>query len=831
MSQQPIGVSTNTQVLNITTAGSGDTLVVTLANQSGAALALIGGTPVAESAITAASASTFYLSFGTALTTAALKAIQVNAPGWRASCFTGMAASWGICPAANLTLPAGGTVTVTLTNVAVAGPPRPAQLNVDYYNVGSLADATTQVKLQIQNAPSGPQNLSVSLAFRTGDTVYTSTDPLSPIENTLYFTISNPSPTVPIVPASVAWNASPPIFNISFVYGSPPGLGALTTATLAATMSIEVINGGDAWTLAANTQSDSPYWTLQPTYDNHQVLGTGTSASVELKISQLVSDLPVGNDPDVTLMYVQYSNVPGYNDGFATLSITKVAGPSITSFWAEPASVPAGAASGPVTLHWTTNAGGVTFDAPQIGAAVYGPNGQGPLASPVVLDAGQRVTLTAYLAAPLTAPRTAAPGDATPLDSNKDAAPIAVQKGITILEVSSKTIDLGLEGVQELLALGPKVYAFQAGAAVVDGQPLPAHQFVEVTAATSAMATYDLNSALEPAEQVVTVVQLVCASADGGTIYAFLTTDSQSSNGDLLIVTVDTATNAMKQVYKESHYANDVSGAIVSPDGRALYWCRAGQPTSSEAGGFTVPTIPTLSISVLDTATFTLAHTYTCGSDFQPDAVSFLGLNDDASIGYMTGATSITVVDFAQQTILSNVSIRSLLPDSAFFCRANMLADGSRIFAIAVSITTAAASLVVVDVDPVTHALELLGPFPLGTQLGEAILSADEQNLFDWVSGDALQLINTQVPAGEEYTPLIQTVSCGLDDPPLATIAGEQPGVLYWCDGKMFTTLTITGLTSGTLAASRPASARPARLRSAVNARLRAAMTRAKADR
>jgi hypothetical protein len=68
MSQQPISVSTNTQVLNITTAGSGDTLVVTLTNQSGAALTLTGGTPVAESAITAASASTFYLSFGTALT-------------------------------------------------------------------------------------------------------------------------------------------------------------------------------------------------------------------------------------------------------------------------------------------------------------------------------------------------------------------------------------------------------------------------------------------------------------------------------------------------------------------------------------------------------------------------------------------------------------------------------------------------------------------------------------------------------------------------------------------------------------------------------------------
>jgi hypothetical protein len=69
------------------------------------------------------------------------------------------------------------------------------------------------------------------------------------------------------------------------------------------------------------TQGQFPYWVLQPDLNGGgEVLGTGEHATIAFSVTGIVTTLP----PGVTLAYLSYANVPGYNDGFFALEIVKV---------------------------------------------------------------------------------------------------------------------------------------------------------------------------------------------------------------------------------------------------------------------------------------------------------------------------------------------------------------------------------------------------------------------------------------------------------------------------------------------------------------------------
>src|SRR4029079_14702914 len=118
------------------------------------------------------------------------------------------------------------------------------------------------------------------------------------------------------------------------------------------------------------------------------------------------------------------------------------------------------------------------------------------------------------------------------------------------------------------------------------------------------------NAATDPSEGSNNALEMLCASADGRTIYAFLKTNANvfPSTNDLLLVTLDTATNAMKQVYKQTNYAGGLNSGVTAEGGRYLYLCtfNLGGQTPDQLGG----------ISVMDTKSFAIVQTYPWTSEF-----------------------------------------------------------------------------------------------------------------------------------------------------------------------------------------------------------------------
>jgi hypothetical protein len=324
----------------------GNMLSLVMTNTSGAAMLLPGGAPVSEPSIGTTPAA-LYLTLGTLLDATAFGELEMTAPGWVSQYFDGPFSNWGLFPTADISLAPGASVAFTISNIVVEGQPRPGSLTVDYDNLGALDSDSWQITVLAQNPPQGLQDLELLVEFGYRSSVDITLPNTPPIQNTLTLSVSNPSPNDPIVPAGTPPGPSPPVFNLSFVYGDTPGYWALCTAGQGASI---VVGLGDvpvdAWSITPNTEGQDPYWTLSP--QAPEILGVGNNATVEFEISHIVTALAEG----ITLMYLQYANIPGYNDGFVTLPILKqIPDPEVVSFGVVAPAVDWGV---PFTLAWVT---------------------------------------------------------------------------------------------------------------------------------------------------------------------------------------------------------------------------------------------------------------------------------------------------------------------------------------------------------------------------------------------------------------------------------------------------------------------------------------------
>ncbi len=313
-------------------------LTLTLTNNSGGSLELVGGTPVPEGQLTKTGPSSLYLSCGL-LTTDQLQSLTIEAAGWTAKYFSGaLLDEWGLTPSSNVTLEDRQKVAFKITGITTSGKPRPGKitgittsgkprpgaLNIDYNNFPGIEDDSRHLHLTLRNPPTGPKDLSSTFEAGWLDSpdVIITTDSASPIHNSLTFNFRNTSAS-PLVPQDVKWGPNSPVFNVSFVSDTAPGYGALTTTQEAAS-SIELSIGEEyqaLWQVTPQTGGSTPYWQLQPLITNHEILGTDTSAIVQFDISGVV--VPVGFQPGPTSMYVEWANIPGYNDGGTSLEIQK----------------------------------------------------------------------------------------------------------------------------------------------------------------------------------------------------------------------------------------------------------------------------------------------------------------------------------------------------------------------------------------------------------------------------------------------------------------------------------------------------------------------------
>lgn len=220
------------------------------------------------------------------------------------------------------------TMSISFTLSGFKGQEQPKQGNLAIAPTVAISgsdEVPTTVPLSLIKAPSHElKNLTEAYfqyRFRGGNevTITDSGQIHDPIKNSLHLIFTNPQNQQPLVPDDLDWQGDP-VFIVSFIDGK--NIGALADETQIASIKINIEeNYGSFWTCEGKSQGGAWRWELKPIKDtNHQILGTGEHASVTFVINDIVAD----TSPGTTVMYVQYSNIPGFNDGMFALPIDKV---------------------------------------------------------------------------------------------------------------------------------------------------------------------------------------------------------------------------------------------------------------------------------------------------------------------------------------------------------------------------------------------------------------------------------------------------------------------------------------------------------------------------
>jgi hypothetical protein len=772
--------------LDITTDTTKNQRTLTLTNSSGADQVLTGGVPVDESQIDSNGPSIFYVMFGTAISSAELQQMEISSAGWATQFYADIDGSWAVCPQTDITLMQGESVAFQITNLSIDGQPRPAQITIDYYNFGTVVDNFSQIKILIQNVPSGPANLTLTCQF-TDNKVYTTLDSESPVYNQLSITLANPSQDQPVVGANTRWLPNAPLFTFSFLYGEAPGYGALTRPELSGFDMKVADQYQGLWSMSKQSQSSGAYFLLQPNADtNHEVLGVHDASAVELVITGLVTDLPVGDAPDPTYMYIQHANIPNYNDGYFSVLLLKVAGPGITSFYADPASVPQNTATGPTTLYWSTvNAGSVSFDGAGIPSGFYPPNGQGPTAQPLQVTGGESITMTAYIATP----------DRLLRAAHAQSAPVTVSQSIEILSVSETTIPISNTRPWN------RVIVTNAGNAVVlelfGTNWLVNSKYVIVNLSTQQIQSFDLNEALSQYGPHNSNLWSYL-SLDQSRIYAVVQTNAGNAGPSVfLIVAINSSTGAVEN-YVDLGGLSDIvwfPNVALSPDGQTLYFGFLADKGAYGLGG----------VWLLDPNTLAVRERYpwpAVNPPLEAAAFTFANIVGTSATGtkiYMEGMAGLGVLDTAGGlTVVSYLVIPEIIPNYGLSSSGVASRDGLRMYAVVGCLPSdqtqwkeAPVYLLVVDVDPVTFGLSVAAQITLAVTGGTAVhlaLSADERYLYATAAPASMQIIDTSI---------LTITTVGISGAPWDIVTTQTPQTIYCTFGSDLTIIDMAGKPHG----------------------------------
>lgn len=291
---------------------------LTLQNVSGKPLTLKGGEPVPQSK-QPNGPSSLYLTTTGLFDTEQAEDLKIHASGWNSACYTEGPVTWALCPSSDLTLAPNESVGLTIGHGVVGGPPRPAQITIDYY-LPEEDEGTRSLPLMVEGESGPPAPVAATLL---DSRVFPTLDSSKPVKNTLYLTLANTSGQ----PLATTWpSEAPPHINLSFLCSQAPGYGALTTVPHAQVISVEPVPQHKAhWEIEQRSEGPVPFWVIEPSKSNPQILGIGAEATLELVISNLVTEFPV-TAPDPTLATLQLVGFPNYGDSLLKAPIVKVPG-------------------------------------------------------------------------------------------------------------------------------------------------------------------------------------------------------------------------------------------------------------------------------------------------------------------------------------------------------------------------------------------------------------------------------------------------------------------------------------------------------------------------
>ncbi|RPD42789.1 YncE family protein [Chitinophaga barathri] len=268
------------------------------------------------------------------LSAAEFEALEVSATGWAFEKYA--PATLAMTPTEEVVInnSTSSSITISINKLTLATPPSVpnTDLNVTAFRTPpvTLDDKMPEVvffKVLLQAAPDGNKNLyeSIDVAL-TGEPFVVNSIPDYQVANNLSFVLK-PGPTPATVPAGPDTR-----FFVSFVYASgKPGYGAITTPKRAADILLKQGQNASDWSVILDPGQQNPTWQLVPP-DGAPIIGTGVKSIVEFNISNIITEF----EPGPTLMFVQYENIPGYNDGSYYILLNKVPHVAIHSFDASP---------------------------------------------------------------------------------------------------------------------------------------------------------------------------------------------------------------------------------------------------------------------------------------------------------------------------------------------------------------------------------------------------------------------------------------------------------------------------------------------------------------
>jgi hypothetical protein len=331
-------------------------LTLTITNTSDGPLAIKGGQPVRESPDDGP--ASLYLDLTALLPADAIAKCEVSASDWNNAPWHqhwfDEDQRWAFTPNKGGNFPDGKSVTITIANFAIAGPPRstPVTVGVDYYRFGTLDDEIGTAPVQMMNPPGSKADLKQRLTcgFLTTAVAGITQFENARIENRLLFYFGSSDKDHKLV-EDAAPRTGTPEFIVSFLLGDPPGYAALTTLKQAADkLDIKCAETGETkWEVTKDTDGGTPVWHIKPL--SPEVLGTGSNVNVVFEVTGLVTVL----EPGLTPMYIRYVNIPGYEDGYFALEIEKrYIKSGIVSFDKVAPISDSPAAGEPVQLLWRT---------------------------------------------------------------------------------------------------------------------------------------------------------------------------------------------------------------------------------------------------------------------------------------------------------------------------------------------------------------------------------------------------------------------------------------------------------------------------------------------
>ena len=313
--------------------GQANIMLLKLTNQSGLAQTLNPGTPQNPPPVTG--------QFSLALDLSSLFAppnspegLEITAQGWTGEYFgSGDFPAWVICPDATVTWPDNGVLTFTIAKLTPSVATGTYYVSETLYGL-SPAPQPILTNVLVAAPPTEPKQLWQYLGISMDTRIVTVTkNPNEPAVTKLVMTMFNQSPA-PLVPDSLPWTGTPK-FIISFVPASEkPGFFALAKPDDINAISVG-IERGSGWLppakLPPRDQETPAQWLLSPDPLNHHILAGGTEGVIQFSISNIRTTFIDGP----TLMYVQYTNIPGYQDGYFTVLLEKAYAPlQINSFFA-----------------------------------------------------------------------------------------------------------------------------------------------------------------------------------------------------------------------------------------------------------------------------------------------------------------------------------------------------------------------------------------------------------------------------------------------------------------------------------------------------------------